>query len=270
MENTNRNKILVLIGLTENSVNVLKNALKMAEIIGGKLEIFHVCKPTSLVEKDNSLSAFSTIKDHYLIIENKIQTMISSALQDNQIAINHVFAFGHIKNEIKNHLESTKPDIVVMGKRKSRTPDFLGDKIIPFVFKNFKNDIMIVDDNNVLEAKTKLSLGLLNMVTLESNLKYYDTLVSNIKGPIRTFKVADSNNKKTDSGMAKEGNIISYEFEKNDQTLKTVSNYVDINKVNLLLLKRKSKVSPKNDDISFSGLNSLTQSFKVPVLFIVR
>lgn len=266
MKNSTSYKVLVLLGLTDQSVNVLKSATRMAQIIGGDLELFHVRKPTKVVERESHLSAVRVIKDHYVLVENELKAMCDSVHKNFEVKADHFFAFGNIKNEIENHIKKTKPDIVVVGKRVSKTPNFLGDNIVPFVLKKFKGVVMVADNDNVLEAERKLSLGLFNSGTIETDHQFIDTIISNTESPICSFEVANSVQGTRDKSDIMNKKVVSYVFEKNGQTLKTMSNYMDKNKVNLLFVNRKPRSSTTTNSLSISEMNNLAHNLKVPLL----
>jgi nucleotide-binding universal stress UspA family protein len=266
MENNSKYKVLVLSDLTDASVNVLKSAARIAEIIKGEIEIFHVRKPTKVVENESHLSAVRAIKDHYVLVDKKLKTVVASISESTRVKVNHFFAFGNIKNEIEAHIKKTQPDIVVLGKKMSNTPNFLGDNIFAFILKKFRGVVMVANNENVLESQTKLSLGLFNSTNLESDIPTINKIISNAEGPIRSFAVANTNEEPTAKGGTRKDSIVSYIFEKNDQTLNAMSNYMDRNKVNLLLVDRKSIFSSSSENVSISELSELTATINIPLL----
>ena len=265
MKNTTKYKILVLSDLTDASAQVLKSASRMAQIIEGEIEIFHVRKPTKIVKKESHLSAVRVLKDHYVQVKKKLETMSVAVSENTQIKVNYFFSFGNVKNEIVEHIEKSKPDIIVLGKRTSNTPNFLGDNIFTLILKKFQGVIMVANNEYVLEAQTKLSLGLYNSINTEYNIPCINSIISNTNRPICSFSVTDSTTEIiVESDKSKE-NIVSFVFDKNDQTLKTMSNYMYKNDVNLLLVDRKSAAN-NSTSLSISDLNELAYTIKIPLL----
>ncbi|MAZ71667.1 MAG: hypothetical protein CMC70_00835 [Flavobacteriaceae bacterium] len=267
MKNNNKYKILVLVDLTDNSVNVLKSATRMAQIIGGEIEIFHVRKPTKVVRKESHLSAVRVIKDHFVLVENELKSMGNQVSENNKVIKEQFFAFGNLKNEIENQIKKINPDILVLGKKMSKTPAFMGDNLLPFILKKFQGVVMVADNTNVLGAESKINLGLYNTNTLQSKLGYIDALVSNSEASIRAYEVAGALKTTNPTSGQYDASIVSYVFEQNDTTLQTMSNYMDKNKINLLFVNRNSKTSDKKGGLSISELNNLAHSIKVPLLF---
>ena len=263
----NKHKILVLSDLTDQSTNVLKSASKIAQVIDGKIELFHVRKPTDLVEKESNLSAVRGLKDHYVLADKKLKALCETISEKTQVSIKHSFSFGNLKNEIEAHILKTKPDFIVLGKRVSKTPGFLGDRIFSFILKKFEGPVLLASNDAVLENESTLSLGLYNETTIQSNISSLNAIISNTEGPIRSFSIRDKPTETIEEQKLTSDGIVSYIFEKNGQTLKNMSNYMQKNKVNLLLVDRKSKNSSTKKDLSISALNDLALTIKVPLLF---
>ena len=56
-----------------------------------------------------------------------------------------------LKSEISDYIKAHKPDIVVIGKRKSGPFNFAGDNITDLVMKSHDGAIMIASDENAFE-----------------------------------------------------------------------------------------------------------------------
>ena len=260
------NKILVLLDLNDQSLNVLKSATRMAQIIGAEVEIFHVHKPTRVVKIESNLSAVGEIKDHFVEVENELKNMVNTILQNSDVKINHIHVFGNIKNEIESHINKTNPDVIVVGKKASRTPSFIGDNMLSFLLKKFQGTMMVADHENVLNAQSKLKLGLFNSKNIDSKNHFMEALISNSESPISTYEIANREGKINNVNEQDGQKIVSYVFEDNDQAMQTISNYLGKNKVNLILINRKLKTANKGQEISISKLNDLVQTLRVPVL----
>lgn len=260
-----KNKILVLTDLSDQSINVVKSASKIAQLIDGDIELFHVRKPTKVVEKESSLSAVRVFKDHYVDIEKKLTALSDSLSEDVSTQVSYSFEFGNLKNEISNHIEKTKPDIIVLGKRGSKTPAFFGDNMFSVVLKKFSGPVLLATNDTNLEDSAQLSLGLYNNANFESNVPFINSIVSGTDRPIRSFSVESDFSNSEAQKQSLNFDVIPYVFENNDATLKNMSNYIDKDKVNLLLVNRKSNTTKK--DLSISALNDLAYSIKVPLLF---
>ncbi|OAB80356.1 universal stress protein [Cochleicola gelatinilyticus] len=266
MKHIKKCKVLVLLDLNDRSLNVLKSANRIAEIVDAEIEMFHVRKPTQIVKMDSNLSAVKDIKDHFVTIENELKKMGVEVFGNSNISGNHFHTFGNIKNEIEKHIRKTNPDIVVVGKKASKSPGFIGDKILPFLLKKFQGTVMVTDHDVVLNGMSKLKIGVLDNTPLESKSPYIKTLLENSEAPIHSYEISSGFKEDEDRTAQKKQEIVSYVFEKSDQSLQTISSYMNRSKINLLLVNRNSKIGSNNRDFSISKLNDLVQTMKVPVL----
>lgn len=157
MEN-NVYKVLVLSDLKETTNYALQNAVKLSKTIDTAIEFFHVKKPTDIVSTDSQLSAMRNINKEYVNTEKKISNFITPFIENEGVRIQASFAFGNIKNEIENHINSCKPDVIILGSRKRKVLSFVGDKIIDFVSKSHKKTVIIVSNGQDFDFENEFSL----------------------------------------------------------------------------------------------------------------
>tara|TARA_B110000238_G_C16074571_1_gene416477 strand:+ start:195 stop:953 length:759 start_codon:yes stop_codon:yes gene_type:complete len=236
-----KNKILVLSDIDSSTKGILTNALNLAKIVAGEVTLFCVKKPTDIVENDSQLSAMRIINEKFLKTNNQIKSMISVLSNDEKIKISHKISFGNLKDEISKQIKATKPDIIVLGKQKSKILSFLGDNIVDFVLKEFSGTVMITSDKITVKADSELSLGLLNENKNLPKNPFKKTLVSFALKPLKSFQIHNNSGlKKEESNPEK---IIEYIFEEGDNALKNIDNYLVKNKIQLLFVPReKNKI----------------------------
>ncbi len=125
----NNYKILVLSDLKSSSKSTINSAVSLAKMIGGTVDLFHVKTPSEVVLRENQLSAIRSINEQHHKIRNKINELITPITEENEIPINYKFEIGNVKNEIGKYIKETQPDIIVLGKRKPKQLNFIGDSI---------------------------------------------------------------------------------------------------------------------------------------------
>ena len=257
-----KNKILVLSNLDSSTENILKSAVSLAKMIGGEIAVFSVTKPTEIVKRESQLSAMRTINSKHAATGKKMKNLITPITKNYDLNIKHSFAFGNVKSEIKNYIDEQKPDIIVLGKRKSSPLQLIGDGITQYVIKTFKGEIMIVGDNNSLEPNKEISLGMLNNIAPLENLKFAEDLLAHSKSSLKSFKIVkklsafeehNPVNKKT----------VEYVFEHNDSSIQSLSNYVTKSNTNLLYLNRMKK---QDDNLMVSDIKNLVNKINVTLL----
>ncbi len=237
----NKYKILVLSDLNKSTSKTIKSSISLAKIVDADVNFFYVKKPTEVVEKESQLSAMRTINKEYFSIDKKIKSIIGPMSEEYKIAINHTFSIGNLKNEIEKHIEETKPDIIVLGKRKSKTVSFIGDNITSFILKKHKGPIVIIDDKNELEPNKELSLGLFNYSKTDDD--FSENIKRSTQNSLKAFNIAnnlDSSNNKT---FLKDSETVEYVFSEGDNVLKNISNYLLKSNVNLLFVNRQKNNS---------------------------
>lgn len=235
----NKYKILVLSDLNKSTSKTIKSSISIAKIVDADINFLYIKKPSDVVQKDNQLSAMRTINQEYFSIDKKIKDLIAPISKDYNVHINHTFIIGNLKNEIEQYIDENKPDIIVLGKRKSKIVNIMGDNITQFILKKYKGIIVISDETNPLEPNSEVSLGLFNKI--ESNNVFLESVFNSSQKPLMSFKTKENSTK------LKEEEIIEYPFEKGDNTIKNISNYLTKSNVNLLLVQRDKNNSNKSN-----------------------
>lgn len=205
-------KILVLSDIDSSTEKIIKNGINLAKIVDGEINFFCVKKATDIVEKDSQLSAMRTINEKFLEADNKIKKIIKEHSKNGETKIDYKIAFGNLKNEISNQIAETNPDIIVLGKSKSKILSFIGDKLLNYVLKEYSGTVVIASDNNLLEASSNITLGLLDNLNTFSN-KFAETIISYSDNSLTSFSIKDH---KLDSEDKNKVNLLFIHREKQD------------------------------------------------------
>lgn len=261
MKEDKKYKILVLSDLKKNTQNVLKSAVSFAKIINADIHFFYTKKPTEVIKNDNQLSAKRAINEESFSIDKKIKKLLSSFSEDNNTTINYSFTVGNVKNEIGNYLDKNNPDIIFLGKRKSKSFNFLGDNLTDFVLQKHKGSVIIASKENILEPHKKLSLGFLNETKEDRSIGLSIDLKAISKESIKYFTVIKNSEvyKETHQNLKEEK--IEYVFEENDTIAESISTYLSKSNVNLLCLTKS-----KNDDNNAAFLKKIINNTTVTLL----
>lgn len=167
----NKYKILVLSDLKEKSIQALSYAAKLSKEIDANVEFFHVKSATEVSQTEDPLSAISVITEVSKKTDKKIKSLVAPIFKDNNIEIKTAFAYGHVKNEIKNYIKMSKPDMIILGEREEKKFKFLGDNITGLVNKNYKGVVFVATEKTVLDANGEVSLDSLG---LKNNIDNYN------------------------------------------------------------------------------------------------
>mgnify|MGYP005989954131 CR=1 FL=1 len=180
-------KIVVLSDLKEATDSTLNSAIQLATIINGDIDLFHVKKPIEVIESSNQLSAVRTINKDYIVTDNTIKKLIKKTDNTLKTSLQHHIAIGNIQQEISNYITEKKPDIIVLGKRKSKLFGLIGDHITDFILNTYKGVVMIASDKNTFEPNHEVSLGVLKNDHLSTTMNFYEDLLKNTKKTVTTF-----------------------------------------------------------------------------------
>ncbi|MCA0131101.1 universal stress protein [Winogradskyella alexanderae] len=228
-------KILILSDLKSSTPIVLNNAIALAKMIQGDLEFLHVKKPTELVKTESQLSAVRSINESTIIAKKKIKKLLDPLAEKHKTKVNYKYSFGNIKNEIETFVKKSKPDIIVLGKRKSNRLSFVGDNIIDFVLKSHKGAVLVVSHNSNFSPDNDLSIGIFNKDGSGINGSLIKALVQNAISPIKLFKIG-STPENLDQFLSKKA--VEYVFEDTTDVISNISSYIPKSRVNLLCLNR--------------------------------
>lgn len=260
---TNKYKILVLSDLKDTTNNILKSTADLSKRIDAEVSFFHVKKPTDIVERESQLSAFRTISEKHTITKKRIENFVNQTREAHGISINYSYAFGNVKNEIEDYIQKHKPDMIVLGKRKSKAFS-LGDNVTDFVLNTYKGIVLITGNESTYEFNEEISLGLLDDHNPFSQISFVNQLLERTNKPLKSFKVIN----KGSALQNKPSNpkTITYVFERNDNTVHNLSTYLSKSKVNMLLLDANLDSKNKKGGFNQSDIKSVINQLEIPLL----
>jgi nucleotide-binding universal stress UspA family protein len=259
-------KILVLSDLKKSATNTLKSTVSLAKIIDADITFFHVKKPIDILKTDNQLSAMRTINQENSATDKKIQKLIAPIKEAYDVNINYSFAFGNVKNEIERSIKAHQPDIIVLGKRKSKS--IIGDKVTQFVLKKHPGVIMIAANKNTLDPNKKLALGVFNGTDETINLEFAEDLIAHTKKPLKSFKIAEKTSSSKEVKDFVELKADTYVFEQNNNAINNISNYLLKNDINLLYIDREKCLASNKAKSKTADINNAIKKFDVSLLLI--
>ena len=260
----NKYKILVLSDLNKTASTTIKSSVSFAQMIDAKIELFHVKKHIDIVNVDNQLSAIRTLNDEQITTKKKIEALINPISKAYNVAISYSYAFGKIKEEIRNQIAISKPDIIVLGQRDSNPLQLIGDSITRFILKNFKGVIMISSNENALVPNEKMSLGVFNDSEKIFNTEFSKDLIMHANAPLKSFKIRNSQKETAKVVAEKDEKFIEYVFEENADAMDTLSSYLLKSNINLLCVDRAEDKTKNTGEASLRAVvNKLNVSLLV-------
>lgn len=259
-------KIVFLTDLNSSTATILKSTAGLAKMIGASIDVFSVVKPTDIVAVENQLSCLRAINQAHLKLEGKMKEFTEPISKEFGIDIRYSFTFGNIKNELEDYIIATKPDLIVLGKRKPSTFRFIGDSITQFVLNIFDGVVMIAADENAMEPGKEFSIGVMNDLESFMGTKFADSLLKHSKTPISLFKIVKKANSPNQVGNAVNEATIDYVFEENDKAINSISNSLLKNNINLLCFERDSNNISKVAGQRSMNIKAMLNSINVSLL----
>ncbi|QXP60466.1 universal stress protein [Olleya sp. HaHaR_3_96] len=227
----NRYKILVLSDLNKSAALELKSTVSLAKMMDGDITLFHVKKPTDIVERESQLSAIRAINEDHIATNKKIEGLIKPIQEEFKQNVNYQVAIGNIKYEIEAYIDAYQPDMIVLGRRKSKTLNFMGDNITDFVLKKYNGTIMIAAEQHALQPNEDVTLGVLNTTDKSVSTDFIEGFVNKTSQPIKAFKIV-TNLTETENSL--NNKTVEYVFQKGTKAVDNVSKYALKSNINLM------------------------------------
>ncbi len=262
----NKYNILVLSDLKESNNELLKRTIRLTNKVDKNLHFFHVKKPMDVVNRDSQLSTFRSISEQNTLIRKEIVKLLDPLVKSQNLEIDHSYAIGNVKHEIGDFISKNNPDIVVLGKRKSKPINLLGDSITEFVLKTHKGIVLIVNTDQVLELNETLSLGVLNSESDFVENEFPQDLFTGANDSLITFSFAEKLDKVDVNKQEIQTKSTEYVFEHNDNTVLNLSKYVAKSNVNLLLVNRNNNKETKQNNVKELDIKSMIDKLNVSLL----
>lgn len=238
-------KILALIDLKASSYQTLKNAVNLAKLLNGNVDVFHAKNITNIVGTENQNSVIRSLNEEHYATNKKIQNTVAKVFKEEGVSISHSFSFGNVKNEILQHINKTKPDIIVVGKRKPRVLSLLGDSVTQLLLNNYFGAILITEEHKKLTLNKGMSLGFYSNSLQDCHTKITKDLCEKASNPIKFFKVKKrvlstlANNTSENKSLSFcEKSVVTYEFE---ESVDAFIKFVSKNNIELLCIAKTNQ-----------------------------
>lgn len=140
-------KILLLTNLEPESAFLMKMAIGMSNEKGSKLSILHVKTPLSVVNMENQLTAKRAIYDDHRTTLKKLEELLSPIPLHRNVTLE--VRYGHLKSTVKEYAKEYDPDIIIVGSKKTKRLAFMGDGLVNWLTKRFKNIIVANPDESL-------------------------------------------------------------------------------------------------------------------------
>ncbi len=262
-------RLLVLMDLSKASLVALDNAIQLAEVVNGNVEVFHVKAPTDVVRYENQYSAITEIHEDYHNTMLRLRKIITNAEKKNHIQIKYQMAYGNIKIAIKEHIDKVQPDIILLGKRKSKFIDFLSNGITKFVLKHSTSNILIAGESYRFHSYSDISLGIYGKTLRKHGFQIINDLNQKGTKPTRIFNIGNKKESENEL-LPNKRNVVSYVFSEGANTLDAIASYVSKTNTQLFCIPRNStndRTLLKLGKVE-TPIKGVINKLNIPILFL--
>tara|TARA_R110002051_G_scaffold309037_3_gene381415 strand:- start:2689 stop:3477 length:789 start_codon:yes stop_codon:yes gene_type:complete len=256
--NSTSNNILVLTDFSEASNIALRNAAKMVKLINGNIYVYHAHNIELPSVEQNQLTFNGRLREINRQTFVKAKEIISSIEKEQGINIEFTMDHGNIKNCISKKVREINPDLVILGRRKSKFLDFLGDKVTQFVIDHCDTSVLISGGNHELHSFSNLSLGFFGDTIEKSEFQIIEHLQESPRS-IKYFGIR-SRMPSAETTDAEQKTTTSYVFSQDgSKAIDALTSYVARTNTELFCI-------PKNNNTKLQPVKEMVNRLEIPIL----
>lgn len=223
-------RLLVVFDQSAEAFTALQNAIDLAKTINGAIDVLYINAWSNIFKTENQVALLRSLKETQQTVEIKIKKLIDGISEIEDLTLIYSYVDGHVIEETQKHIETTDPDIVVMGRRKKKFSNYFDTRNINQLRKNYGGLLLLSGEKKNSGDNQSLKLGFLDEKEVVSASSLIQTLIKKAKPTLDIFTIF---NKRRVSVETK-SKMVFYEFDKNEIVDSTISNYIDNNKIDLL------------------------------------
>ena len=254
----NNFSILVLTDFSESSRIALRNAAKFAKLVNGSVGAYHVRSLQALTEEENHISLSRRRCAQQMETHAVAEEMLSRIAEEEGVEVKFSMDFGNVKNCVMSKVNSAHPDLLILGKRKSKVLNVLGDRLTRFVIKNCQTSVLVSSSQSELHSFSDLSLGFYGESVSKSYLNIIDQL-QETTGPIKYFGIQNQSTE-VDTIVEPKKKERSFIFsQEGEKAVEALISYVSRTNTQLFCI-------PKKDNSDPQPVMQMVNSMDVPIL----
>lgn len=250
--------ILVLTDLSEASKIALRNATKLAKLVNGKVSAYNVQPVKQFTEEENQLSLGRKLSENYKRTQAKAKRLISAIGEEEDMEIGFTMDWGNVKNCILNKVEDTRPDMVILGRRKSKLTDLLRVGVTQFVIDNCDASILISGSDRELHSFTDLSLGFFGETKEKGGLRIIDHLQEAPRS-VKYFGIRSRKQTMETDGPVQKGGTSFVFPQEGPNAIEALTSYVLGTKTQLFCI-------PQGTDTAVESVKEMVKRLDIPIL----
>lgn len=251
-------RILVLYNSESSDSSVLSDAVAIAKKINGAIDLLSVYPYKAESTYSNQLTLMRSIKSSKERLKSEINTIIDTIEDEENLPIINSSRVGEVTHVVLEHIKRTAPDIVVLGKKKTRTFAPIQNSIFDLVLNNHNGITLVSGGKKSLFEQLHWSLGFVDRVI--DNNSIAKVLIKNSVVPTALFQLTPQCNERINK------KVLLYDFQENTNSSLNISQYITKNKVSLLCVDRDSLLKRQDKHKYKRILNNTLINTETPLM----
>lgn len=260
--------LLVLFDFSSASHLALKNAINLAKLVHGKIDLFYVKPLIAFTKSSNQIAIMRAIDEDRKSEKRKMKNLVNAITKEENIAVSYNFTYGHVINEVQKYIDETNPDVVVIGRRNSKVKNIFEQGVTNYLMKNLKSSLLVSGSDNRSTSFNDASIGFIDELVAKEQLAIADELINKSKQPLKLLKTSK---KDSEQLQKSDKEVITLEFGDHSEPGLLIAQYINKNKIDLLCVKRTMRKGiSKSDSKVNKQITKTIMKTEVPVLVLAN
>lgn len=227
-------RILVLTNFKRSRSHTFPMAIELAKLVHGAIDVFGVQSVKGLNSESNQVRVLRDLKTRKKDLELKLKRRVEKWIKEQDIPMIYNAQIGNPVEAVREHIELTQPDIVVLGNHKRMKSFWHRAQLLQTVLKYHKGLTMITRSKRFLVDQNSLGLGFIDQFL--ENHPMMQTLLKKTKGTHRLFQFSSGVN----AGKSEHSNeLVTYYFDTKLGSHSNFSKYIENDHIQLLCIKKQ-------------------------------
>ena len=258
-------RLLVVFDQSKAAHVGLQNAINFAKPINGAIDILYINRLSNVKKTENQVAFLRELEEERQRVKLEMQKLVNLISETEELTIIYSYTYGNLIEEVQKHIQTTDPDMVVIGRQKKRFLNSFNTRKLNQLRENYDGLILLSGEKNNLSNTKNLKLGFLDENEINTRFHLIQELIKKTKPVLNVFTVFNKTNVKRKSTPKK----IIYEFEENGIVDSNITNYIHKNKIDLLCVRWGIKDSLRNfRDQNHKLTQKIIANTEAPILLL--
>tara|TARA_A100001015_G_scaffold306620_1_gene401204 strand:- start:1458 stop:2273 length:816 start_codon:yes stop_codon:yes gene_type:complete len=257
-------RLLVVFDKQGAKNNLLINAVNLAKLLNGAIDILYVINPNSIADSDSQLNVLRKMEEENSKVDKKLRKLVNEIFEQERIPILYNIVTGNFQFNVKAHIEKTKPEVVVLQNNSNKTFFSSKKNFVPSFLSKFKGLVFLSGATQLKRPEKSLKLSCFESLTKLGNNKLFLKLLENVSAAIYVFRATDSNDPGSTNDLNRklDKKTTVYEFDINRETT-DFSKYLFLSNTDILCVS--NSIDGKKS-MQYDKYKNVIRKNKLPLL----